>query len=133
MALEIIERLAIENYDAVPRKTRRRTIEVKSDCGVGEASPPSVGLLEAVLPEALGVFVVRLDQTEMTRSRAGCAGGRWADSLLRRAQQWERPQEWPRLLPTRTTDEILLGADGGDVSEGLESFFSKRTPSFERP
>jgi hypothetical protein len=34
-------------------------------------------------------------------------------------------------LATRTTDEILLEADGGDFSEGLESFFSKRTPTFE--
>ena len=41
---------------------RRGTIEITSDCGVGEASPPSVGLLEAVLPEALDVLVVRLDQ-----------------------------------------------------------------------
>jgi len=41
---------------------RRGTIEVTSHHGVGEASPASVGLLEAVLPEALDVLVVRLDQ-----------------------------------------------------------------------
>jgi hypothetical protein len=41
---------------------RRRTVEVTSDRGVGEASPPAVSPLEAVLPEALDVLVVRLDQ-----------------------------------------------------------------------
>jgi len=34
-------------------------------------------------------------------------------------------------LSTRTTDEILLGTDGGYFSERIESFFSKRTATFE--
>jgi len=41
---------------------RRGAVEVTSHRGVGEASPPSVGLLEAVLPERLDVLVVCLDQ-----------------------------------------------------------------------
>ena len=39
----------------------RRAVEVAGHYGVGEASPPSVGLLETVLPERLEVVVVRLD------------------------------------------------------------------------
>ena len=41
---------------------RGSTIEVTGRYGIGEASPPSVGLLEAVLPEALDVLVVRFDE-----------------------------------------------------------------------
>jgi hypothetical protein len=41
---------------------RRGTVEVTSDCGVGEASPPAMGLLETVLPERLDVLVVCFDQ-----------------------------------------------------------------------
>ena len=41
---------------------RRRAVEVAGRHGVGEASPPSVGLLETVLPERLDVVVMCLDQ-----------------------------------------------------------------------
>jgi hypothetical protein len=41
---------------------RRGAVEVAGHYGVGEASPPSVGLLETVLPERLDVVVVCLDQ-----------------------------------------------------------------------
>ena len=41
---------------------RRRAIEVTSDDGIGEASPPAVGVLEPILPERLDVFVVCLDE-----------------------------------------------------------------------
>jgi hypothetical protein len=41
---------------------RRGKVEVTGHHGVSEASPPTVSLLEAVLPEALDVLVVCLDQ-----------------------------------------------------------------------
>ncbi len=41
---------------------RLGTVEVTSHHGLGEASRPSVGLVEAVLPAALDVVVVCLDQ-----------------------------------------------------------------------
>ncbi len=37
-------------------------VKVTGRYGIGEASPPSVGLLEAVLPDALDVLVVRLGE-----------------------------------------------------------------------
>jgi len=70
--------------------------------------------------------------TDPRRSRLGRGAeskGPFRPAL--RARKGVRAQEWPRLLSTRTTDEILLGTDGGDFSERIESFFSKRTATFE--
>jgi hypothetical protein len=41
---------------------RRRAVEVTSDDGIGETSPPAVGGLEAVLPDGPDVLVVCLDE-----------------------------------------------------------------------
>jgi hypothetical protein len=41
---------------------RRSAVEITSDDGIGEASPPAVGVLEAVLPDGLDVVVVCLDK-----------------------------------------------------------------------